>query len=546
MAAASLAGATPAPAGGRVPAVMVLVRRALRDARTRTIAFAYLFGIYAYVQPVGYRHAYPTLAARQVFSHSFASNAALRLFYGYPYDVATVDGYCAWRVGGTLAILAGVFGVLAAVRALRTEEDTGRTELLLAGGVSRSTLYTSALCAIAAGMMLLWLAELAGFLLGGLPAGGAAYLALATVAPAAVFVGVGALVSQFAATRRVALEMGMALVVVALLVRVVADTASGAGWLRWATPLGWSEEMRPFAGAHPLVALLPILVTVLLLYLARRLAMRRDLATGLLPARDSAEPHMRMLGSPVAQALRAERASLLAWAGGVSVFALILGVVSSSISTAAISAPVRREIAKLGAGAIDTPTGYLAFVFIFFVLALSLFVCAQVGIARREEAEQRLQTLLALPVSRRRWLAGRLAFAASAAVVLSLLAALLVWAGAAAQHVSISLPQMLEAAGNCLPAALFFLGLAALAYALAPRASVGIGYGLVTAAFVWELVGALLGAPRWLVDLTPFAHVPAVPTQAFNGAAAGAMLTIGLAGALAAIFVFSRRDLAEQ
>ena len=58
-----------------------LARRAFRDARTRTIAFGYLFAAYAYIQPVGYRHAYPTLSDRLAFAHSFASNDALRLFY---------------------------------------------------------------------------------------------------------------------------------------------------------------------------------------------------------------------------------------------------------------------------------------------------------------------------------------------------------------------------------------------------------------------------------------------------------------------------------
>jgi ABC-2 type transport system permease protein len=115
-----------------VPA-LALARRAFGDARVRTIAFGYLFAIYAYIQPVGYRHAYPTISERLAFAHSFANNGALRLFYGYPYSLLTVSGHSAWRVGGTLAILAATFGVLAAVRALRAEEDAGRIELILAG-----------------------------------------------------------------------------------------------------------------------------------------------------------------------------------------------------------------------------------------------------------------------------------------------------------------------------------------------------------------------------------------------------------------------------
>jgi ABC-2 type transport system permease protein len=325
--------------------------------------------------------------------------------------------------------------------------------------------------------------------------------------------------------------------------RVVADTADGVGWLRWATPLGWAEEMRPFSGARPLVLILPVVATLLLVEGAARIAATRDTATGMLPARDSADPRLALLSSPTAQAARTERASLIVWTSGVAMFAFILGVVSQSVSSANIPAGARREIAKLGSGSIATPTGYLAFVFIFFILAVSLFACAQLGAARHEEAEQRLETLLALPVGRRGWLGGRLLLASAGAAGISLAAGVFTWAGAASAGVSVSLPRMLEAGANCLPVALLFLGLATLAYAVAPRASAGIAYGLVTVSFLWQLVGSLLGAPKWVADLTPFAHVGLVPTQSFRVGAAALMLAIGALSALAAMGVFRRRDL---
>jgi ABC-2 type transport system permease protein len=321
---------------------------------------------------------------------------------------------------------------------MRTEEDAGRTELVLAGLIGRQGALLSATAAIGASIVILWFAEFAGFLVGGLSAGGSAYLALATTSVVPVCVGVGALASQLAPTRRLAL--------------------------------------------------------------AGRIALGRDVGTGALPARDSAKPRLRLLSSPGAQALRSERTSVIVWGVSIGTFALILGMVSASISSAGISANIRKELAKLGSGSIATPTGYMSFVFIFFVLAVSLFACAQVGAAHEEEAAERLETLLSAPVSRSRWLGGRLAIAAGAAAVLSALAGVLAWAGAASQGVSIALPQMLEAGANCLPVSLLFLGLAALAYATVPRASAGIAYGLVALAFLWQLVGSLLGVPKWLVE----------------------------------------------
>ena len=530
------------PTRGASPGV-ALFRRAFLDARVRTIAFAYVFAVSSWLQSAGYRGAYPTHADRVAFAHSFAGNDAIRLFYGYPYDVVTVGGYSAWRVGGTLVIVAAAFGVLAAVRALRTEEDAGRTEITLAGCVARRTIFLSAMAAIGAGTFVLWLAEWAGFVLGRLPAAGSAYLALATVSVVPVVVGIGAVASQLAPTRRVALALSSAVVVLFWLLRVIADTWTAGAWLHWATPLGWAEELRPFASARPAVLFLPVVASVPLLVLAAWVSARRDVGAGILPARDVAVPHLRLLSSPAAQALRSERGSLAIWALAIAAFAAILGKISTSVSSAGISTNIQKELAKFGTGSITTPSGYLAFVFIVFILAVCLFVCSQIGAARQEEAEERLETLLALPVSRYRWFGGRLLIAALAAATFSLLAGLLTWAGAASQGVSMSLPRMLEAGANGVPISYLFLGIAAFAYAVAPRASAAIAYGLVSAAFIWYLVGSFFGLPKWVTDLTPFQHIGLVPVQSFQAEAAGIMVAVGLAAAVAAIAAFRHRDL---
>src|SRR5579862_5576650 len=92
-----------------------LALRLLAASRVRIVAFAALFGVVAYAQPVSYRRAYPTTADRLAFAHSFANDKAIRLFYGVPHDLLTVGGYTSWRVGGILAVFAAVWGVIAAI-----------------------------------------------------------------------------------------------------------------------------------------------------------------------------------------------------------------------------------------------------------------------------------------------------------------------------------------------------------------------------------------------------------------------------------------------
>lgn len=530
----------PAPTRARI--VSALTRRALRDARGRTLGFAYLFAAIAYLQPVAYRHTYATLAERIAFARSFGANQAVVLFYGKAYDLLTVGGYAAWRVGGSLSILAAVFGLLAAVRALRAEEESGRAEVVLAGPVTRAAYLGAVLASVAVQIAILWLAVVAGGALGGLSLAPSAYLALAIVSCIPVLAGVGALVSQLAATRRLALELGSGVLAVCFAARVIADTTSGAGALRWLTPLGWSELARPFTGAAPLVLLAPLLATGALMIAALALARARDIDRGLLGARERRHARLALLGTTTTHALREERTTLLVWVAGMSAFAFVYGVISKSISGASIPASLQRALVRLGTGPTLSARAYLAFAFSLAALLLSLLAVAQVGAARREELEGRAAQLLGLPVSRRRWLLGRLGVGAGALGAVAICSAVAAWAGAALQGESIPFGRMLEAGLNCLPVALLFGALTALAYALAPAASAAIGYGLVAVAFLWQEVGALLGAPHWLVSLTPFAHVALVPVAALKLPAALIMIALSGLAAAAALVGLERRD----
>ena len=106
-----------------------------------------------------------------------------------------------------------------------------------------------------------------------------------------------------------------------------------------------------------------------------------------------------------------------------------------------------------------------------------------------------------------------------------------------------SLGTLLGAGANCLPAALLFLGLGALLYALVPRASAALAFGLVGLSFLWDTIGSLADVPGWVLGLSPFHYVALVPAEAFDAPAAAVMLALAAAAAAAALALFARRDL---
>jgi putative exporter of polyketide antibiotics len=73
-----------------------------------------------------------------------------------------------------------------------------------------------------------------------------------------------------AATRREAAALAGGVFGIAFVLRVVAD-GSSATWLRWATPFGWIEEMRPLTGGRPAAILAWIgVLTAATVWLAAR------------------------------------------------------------------------------------------------------------------------------------------------------------------------------------------------------------------------------------------------------------------------------------
>ena len=220
-----------------------------------------------------------------------------------------------------------------------------------------------------------------------------------------VCAGVGALASQLAPNRRVALQLGFGVIGLLFMLRVIADTASGAGWLRWATPLGWAENLRPFTAPSPRPAA----------------ADRRD---GPAPAGGGAHPRAprrrhrpaaraRRRGPAAAPALLADRAGPARrarephrWTAGVAVFAFMLGVVSESVTSG--EHPRRRAGPDREARRRLAPDpGRLPRVRLRLLRPHREPLRGGAGRRRaRAEAEQQLETLFALPVGRTRGSAG--------------------------------------------------------------------------------------------------------------------------------------------
>lgn len=320
------------------------------------VLWGYVFGAYVATQALAYASAYKTRASRASLVREFGANAGIAAIVGPARDIGTVAGYTAWKCLTVLAIIASVWGLLTGTRLLRGEEDAGRWELLLSGQTTRRSAVAQALGGLAAGVVTMWVVTAFIVVLVGrsskveVTVGGALYLALAVVSGAAMFLAVAALASQLAATRRQAAGYAAAVLGVSYGLRMIADSGTGVGWLRWASPLGWIEELQPLTVPRPL-AFLPIVgLTVILAGLAVHLADSRDLGASLLPDRTSGSPHTRLLFGPTGLTMRIARPTIPGWGSAVVAISLLLGLIAKSAGEAIVSSPTLKHVfSRLGA-----------------------------------------------------------------------------------------------------------------------------------------------------------------------------------------------------
>lgn len=522
----------------------VMVRRQLRVNRISMLVMAYLLAINNVVQVTAYSSIFPDESTRAATLQGFTSNGALRALYGYPYDISSPTGWLAWRSLGFIVVVTAMWGAFVMAGALRGEEEAGRGELALSQPQSRRRWFAAASIAVTIETLVIGAVTIAALGLVCVTQGLMSFVdclavALELMVPALLFAGVAAVTSQLIGTVRGARIAAAAVLLVALLVRIPADSANGLSWLRWLTPLGWVEELHPPA-APSLGALAAIAAaTVALVVVAMPMLAARDIGLGLLPHRDSRRPRLFLLRRPWQAALRDDLPQLSMWLAGSLFYTIVLGALTKTLldlvnSDSAFSHLFGRNFAV---------NAFMAASFSIVQVFVSLLVVTLMVGARGEEATGRLELLVAAPISRISWLLGRTWLACAAGLTLAIVSALALWASAGATGQAVGLSGMLEAAVNCVPLIILTAGVSVAVLAVAPRA-VAFVYAPVAVAYLWDALGTALKAPGWALDVSPFHALAAVPSDDFALLPALILTAIGAALITGGVRVFRGRDLA--
>ncbi len=518
-------------------------RKAVRSG----VLWGSIFGIAIASSEVSYVKLYKTAVQRQALAATYGTSKAASALFGPAPQLQTVSGFTVFKISMTLMVLGAVWGLLTSTRLLRGEEDSGRWDLLLCGQTTRRGATAQVIVGLGVGLGTLWAVTAIITVLSGLQssvrisAGASLYFSLTMVATAAMFLAVGALTSQLAATRRQAASFAAVFLGISYGIRLIADAGVGLHGLIWASPLGWVEELSPLTAPQPL-AFLPIAAfTVAVGSLAVHLAGRRDVGASIVADRDRGGVHLGLLYGPSGLAIRLLRARVTGWWVAIGLSAFLYGFIAKSTG-ATVSGSVKEVFSKLGANG-NGAAAVFGLCFLLEAILIGFVAAGQVTAVRSEESDGTLDNFLVRPVSRSTWLGGRLLVALVVLVLSGIFAGVLGWLGAASQHTGLSFTSLLEAGINLVPPAIVILGIGVLTFGIRPRATSIVVYTVLGWSLLIVIVGGFGTLGHWVLDTSVFHHMASAPGVPPNWEANGIMTAVGVAAALVGGLAVRRRDL---
>lgn len=493
---------------------------------------------------------YPTEKSRQELVQTLGAAPAINFLSGEVKDAGTPASYSIYKSLPMMVLLTSIWGLLVVTRLLRGAEEDGRLELLVSGAVTRRQATTQLLigfgCSLILAVAVMWVLTA---VLGAAPGVGlsiphALYMTLAVFLPGVVFASVGVFTSQLALTRSKAVLYGLVPLFILYVVRGVANTSDQLDWLKILSPFGWSDLLDSVLDPHVVWIIPSVLVGGVFTALGIYAVSHRDYATSVLRQPTEVKSRFYFLNSSLAFILRQKRWAYFWWliatvATGVFMTALA-GLVSTLVHDSSSLGPL-----------LALPPDKIKILFVgesFMIVSLILLAMMIVELSgvRRDEAKSYLDNLLVRPIRRSRWLRERLCVSLGAAVLITTITTIAIWAVAQTQGVNVNFSDAVNCGLAVANALVLLCGVGVFLYGLWPRIAV-VGMTLVVGwAFVIDIVRNLFHLEDWVSKTSIISYIPIDPSKSPEWAGIAWMICIGVVLSVAGIVAFTKRDIMSE
>lgn len=460
----------------------------------------------------------------------------------YTAPVAVANEGMVWII---LAL--SMMSIFHVVRHTRAQEENGLAELVRASSVGKHAAAGATMLTLAgillAGTVLITLAMVAA--VPGTSIANTFALLLGSAMVAFVFGAIALAICQITAHSRTATGMGMMVFGAAFAIRAAGDIQQqGGSLLSWISPIAWAQQTRPFVDLRLWPLLLPVVTTSLLLFLAAELSARRDFDAGLISGKPGPSTAASSLNSPLNMAWLQQRGALLWSCIGLGAMWFGTGTMMSTIDE--MMSDLIETNPTLGQ-LFGTDPSVFAASFLDVMVMFAALCCAGYAVVmgqrpRAEEADGRLEMVLATPVSRSRWIVSQMAVAALGTLVLLAFSILATWAGATLVGVTDpGLGNYATAFIAYAPTTMIYLMLAMSLFVWTPR-FMGVAWALVAYTFIVGMFGAMLELPGWAMNISPLHAASTAFTTGVSSVGIWVFTALSLLLATGAIVGFQKRE----
>lgn len=520
-----------------------LVRLILRRDRVIMPLWVVFLGVVPVSYVASLEELFPTAAEKAHYATTSAGNAGFVALYGQLFG-SSVGELVAWRAG-FLPVMVGLAAILTVIRHTRTEEEAGRHELIGSTVVGRHAGLAAALIATCGACLVMGLL-LAGAMAGqDLPGAGSLAFGLELAASGWVFACVAAVAAQLTASAGTARGIAVTVLGVAYVLRVVGDvsgmTDGPLAWVTGLSPIGWVQAIRPYGDDRLWLVLVVLAASAVFAAAAVVLSGRRDVGAGLLAPKPG--PAVGRLGSPLGLAWRLHRGLLAAWTGAFVALGVVMGYLAEGVGDLVGDNKTMADVfARLG-GASGLIDSYLASTSGLFGMIAGAYAIQAMLRARAEEAAGRAEPVLGTAVGRLRWLGSHLVFSllGPAAALVAAGVAMGITHGLNVHDVGGELPRLLAGTLVQLPAVWILAAVTVLLFGVLPRHTT-VAWGALALCLLVSLVGQAAGLDQWVLDISPFTHLPKLPGGDVTALPLVVLAVVVVAVTVAGLTGFRRRD----
>jgi ABC-2 type transport system permease protein len=454
-----------------------------------------------------------------------------------------------------IGVLIAFMSTLAIVRHTRANEETGAAELISSGIVGRHASLSAAFITViganvlTGGLITLMLQQNSQL------AGSNAVLMGASLAAVGIaFAAVAALAVQLSESGRGANSLAAASIGVAFLVRAIGDSlgsvsanglSASSNWLSWLSPFAWGFQVHPFTEENLAPLGLLFGFALITIGVAFYLSTQRDVGLGIFPARKGPKAATKNLLSVRGLTWRLQKGTLYGW----TITFIILGVLYGGMVNEFKSLFENNEAAQeylFSSGG----SGDLNDVFFGAMLAFSGIVaagyCVQTLLRlRSEESTGHVEYILGGAVGKKQWAISHIVLALLGVTFLMFIMGIaggityvLIGGVPASEIIRLGLAALVQ-----LPAVFAIASFVILIFGLLPRLATALSWLAFIGSFLIYQLGVLLELPQWVINISPFTHIPSVPAESLTVTPLLVLSTVSAALIVLGLAIFRRRDL---